>query len=177
MRTRANVLLSIGTILATLGGARLPEVQWLLVGVGSAVLVAGGIMFRLASRRPEEAGKEEGVAAVETLRGLADDLRDLLRASASLSLTELVDRLSELETGAMAQIGEAIPEQLQVLGGARFAEIYGEYAAGERLIHRAWSAAADGHRPEAIRSLTDGVGRIQAALEMMGGTPLPASAG
>lgn len=176
MRLRANVLLSIGTILATLGGARLPDVHWLLVGIGAAVLVAGGILHRIASRRPEASHGKSGIALAEALRGLSDDLEDLLRASDSLSLSDLVARLSELETGAMAQLAEAIPEQLQALGGARFAEIFGEYAAGERLIHRAWSAAADGHRPEALRSLAEGVARIQASLERMGEAPAPSAA-
>lgn len=176
MRLRANVLLSIGTILATLGGARLPEVQWLLVGIGAAVLIAGGVLHHLANRKPEARQRTAESGAAEALRDLSDDLQSLVHASASLSLAELVDRLGELELGAMARMAEAIPEQLALLGGARFAEIYGEYAAGERLVHRAWSAAADGHREEALRSLEAGAAQIHAALLRTGEAPAaPAS--
>lgn len=169
MRLRANVLLSIGTILATLGGARLPDVEWRLVVLGSLVLVAGGFVHRAAGRGERKTTQGGDVRLLEALRGITAELQSLVQASASLSLSEIADRLGALETGPMGQVGEAIPQQLAVLGGARFAEIFGEYSAGERLVHRAWSAAADGHREEALRSLTDGSQRIQASLALLEG--------
>lgn len=167
MRVRANVLLSLGTILATLGGARLPDVAGWLVGIGALVLIAGGVMHRMASRKERESGGDSDVRMAEVMGELASGLQALVEKSPSLSLADLVQELDALEQGAMGIVAEAIPQQLAAVGGARFAEIYGEYAAGERLVHRAWSAAADGHREEATRSLVEGNRRIQASLGML----------
>lgn len=167
MHLRANVLLSIGTVLATLGGARLPTVEWRLVALGSLVLVAGGVMHRMASRKSRETRQGPEVSMTDTLRAVADELQALSAKGPSLTLPQLVERLGALENGSLGQVGEAIPQQLATLGGARFAEVFGEYAAGERMVHRAWSAAADGHREEALRSLEEGARRIHASLGML----------
>lgn len=172
MRIRANVLLSIGTILATLGGARLPAVEWTLVVVGAIVLIVGGVLHRVDARKARsEGGVADTGADDEMLRSLSATLDELCERAPSLSLEALVEHLSELETGAMGQLADSIPRRLAEMGGERFAQIFGEYAAGERLVHRAWSAAADGHRPEALRSLQEGADRIRAAVSSLDGGP------
>jgi len=170
MRLRANVLLSLGTILATLGGARLPEVEWRLVAIGCLVLVAGGWMYRAAGRRERENASGADLDLLASLRRVVEELDALNEQAPSIDLAAIAERLEALDTGAMGQVGEAIPRQIAVLGGARFAEIFGAYSAGERLVHRAWSAAIDGHRPEALHALAEGSQRIRESLTLLEGT-------
>jgi len=177
MRLRAHVLLSLGTILATLGGARLPVVEWSLVAVGAAVLVAGGVLHRLDARKQREAGASSSgtsaAAEVEMLRAVSAEVERLCEEAPALSLEDLADRLAALEPRTMGPLGESIPHRIAAMGGERFAEVFGDYAAGERLVHRAWSAAADGHRPEALRALEAGARRIRAALAALDATAWP----
>lgn len=165
MKTAGHILLVLGTIVASLGGAKLPSASIVVSGVGLALLVGAVACLRWRARP----------AATEAATLSADDPRSLLRRLPG-RLEELAASAPELElAGVMAAIDAVAAELgspiadgstalLSELGTARFAAIFGPFASAERALARAWSAAADGHRGEANAALAVALERARAAV-------------
>lgn len=169
MRVRpwiTGTLLVMGTIVGTLGGARMPDVSWALSGSGLLILVLAGLLLRFGKTEGEEAaGRDVG----PELQDLASRLASLNEEAKSLPLSELVLRISALDAELVRPISERTPRMLKRLGAERFGEIFGTYASGERALARAWSAAADAHAPEALASLAHSVRLIREASDALSG--------
>jgi hypothetical protein len=168
MQKMALALIVLGTVVASVGGARLPEADWWVSGLGLLVLVAGGVVLRLSTRRVEASAGISGEQVVAALRGLPDELEAICAEVEQLQLAEVTERLSGLEVKYFRPIADGAPLLLGAMGAGRFAEVFGVYASGERLVARAWSAAADHHRPEATAALRSGSARIREAALAMG---------
>ena len=175
MRILASILLCIGTILGALGGARLPDIHLPLVAVALGLLVVGAVLYRLAERKARQAvaSSGTGTGVEELVAGLPARLDALVREAPSLSLEELAQRLEIIERECVAPVGEAVPRFLATLGGEAFSHVFGAWASGERQLHRAWSAAADGHRPEALASLQAGTTQMREALARLEAASAP----
>jgi hypothetical protein len=102
------------------------------------------------------------------LRQLPARLEDLDRRAAELELGELIAELDGLEVELLAPIADGSPPLLAALGTPRFAAIFGPFASAERAVARAWSAAADGHRTEALSALEVAVARARSAVSALG---------
>jgi len=72
-------------------------------------------------------------------------------------LKAIITRLGALQRDAIPRFIESRPRLVARLGLGRYAEIMDVFAAMERKINRAWSAAADGHLPESQAALDDAV--------------------
>lgn len=159
-----QALLVAGTVLGTLGGARMPGVSWTLALLGLALLVAAGLLARFGRHR------DEGALAADVtpeLESLARRLSELQSEAAGLPASELVLRISALDGELVLPIGERAPRMLRRLGAERFAEVFGRYASGERALARAWSAAADQHAPEALASLELAARQVEEARQRL----------
>ena len=55
---------------------------------------------------------------------------------------------------------------IPAFGMTAYAEVMSRFAAGERLLNRAWSASADGYLDEVVQSLAAGNAHLQAAREL-----------
>ena len=161
-----QALLVSGTIIGTLGGARMPDVNWSLSAFGLALLVLAGLGLRFVQNTKDEA---EGGDLGPDISELASKLEGLQAEAAGLALPDLVLRLSTLDSELVRPISERAPRMLKKLGTERFAEIFGTYASGERALARAWSAAADAHGPEALRSLEQSVRLIRQTSDALSG--------
>lgn len=162
-----QALLVLGTVLGTLGGARMPGVSWPLAGSGLVLLIAAGLLIRFGRHQDHDA---LGADVTPELQQLAERLAALEAEAPALHLSELVLRISALDGELVRPIGERAPRMLRRLGAERFAEVFGIYAAGERALARAWSAAADQHAAEAHAALSVSVRQIQdAAARLSGG--------
>jgi hypothetical protein len=175
-RPGAVALLVLGTVTASLGGARLPQADWRIAGAGLAALAAGAALLRRSGRGGAEATGSAGApgdsaadVALRALRALPARLDALEAEAPSLELPELIRRLSALAAELGDPIAEGSPGLLRRLGTERFAEVLGTYASGERALARAWSAAADQHRPEALAALSAGAARIREARHALDG--------
>ncbi len=159
LRTAAIAFLVIGTIVGALGGAHLPTACPWIAGTGLLILAAGAAMLRL-SRRSSASGETGtgpgGTAgeALETLAKLPAPVAELSENAADLPLDEIRDRIGEISKDYLQPIADAAPSLLLHLGSRDYAEVMSAYATGERLLHRAWSAATDNHRDECLASLS-----------------------
>jgi len=174
MKNVAIILLIVGTVVGTVGGAHLPEANWLIAGSGIALLLAGVLVYRLAERqriaraRAVAPGEKERLSPVDRalvcIRELPGLLDPIVEEMHELPLEVICERVGELEDTHFEIVGEAAEALFDRLGGATFAQVFGLYSGGERLVRRAWSAAADHHRPECMESLAEGAERIREAV-------------
>jgi hypothetical protein len=124
-------------------------------------LIAGAFLTKFTNKRdleaanaatpPEEtpeyaltAASEETKALVEELPGMAND-HDRLHA--------IINRLGELQQTHLTAYPAARDRLIAAHGLGGYAQRMDAFAAADRNINRAWSAAADGHLPEALESL------------------------
>ena len=170
MKHAGIALLVIGTIVGSLGGAKLPKVDWVIAGVGFGMLAIAIVLLRMsAAKDRKERATADGADPREdplgAIRTLPKRLDVIVEEAASQPLKTLIEKLSELDTELMSPIADGAPRLLGTLGAQRFASIFGDYASGERWLTRAWSAAADQHRPEALKALERARTKIHDAVE------------
>jgi hypothetical protein len=172
-KTIASALLVAGTIIATLGGARMPHVDRLWVGAGLVVLLAGAALLRVAERggsgSTQAGASREG--ALQALRALPAHVSAIESEAAGLPLSDLATKLGALQTDHFVPLSRRAPELARTFGGDLYARVFGPYACAERALARAWSAAADGHRPEVIASLRRAAAELDIALREVDAAP------
>lgn len=148
--------------------ARWREKWWFFAGVIG--LVVGALLARSAQRAERAAA---GLDRAEAAEPAAEALRELHQTATKLSagdasLEALRDELGEaLRVHATAFV-DARPVLLPQLGLASFAQLMDRFAAAERALNRAWSAAADRNQPEAAFSLRRGVELLGETIRLLG---------
>jgi hypothetical protein len=152
-----------GLAVAMVGGARWPHPQWGVVLLGVLVLVLASVWQRRVEGvvLPEltTARGSMGVA-LDAAHDLPASLRALVervRGDEGLEGAALVTAIEDVLRGHVEAIAAAQDDVLRRRGFESWARLMGPTAVAERLLHRAWSAASDGHREEAERSLTEAV--------------------
>jgi hypothetical protein len=166
MKQLGYVLLVVGTIVGSLGGAKLPSASVPITAVGLAILVAALILLRwrrAGAKAADAAGDDRDAKSL--LTRLPDQIERIARRAPELELPALIRELDAIEAELLGPIADRAAKLLPELGAARFAEVFAAFAAVERSVARAWSAAADGHRPEAERSLARALDRSRVSAE------------
>ncbi len=159
MRIAAALLLIAGTILATLGGAKLPTAQWYLAGAGLGVLALGVVLWHFATARAATAVTDAGPktpakrAILDALDRAEAELANLHEKRSELTLPTVVDRLTELEASPLTTLNEELPAYMAGAAADHYASVLAAEASAQRHVHRAWSAAADGHAQETWASI------------------------
>lgn len=162
MRNVAQWTMYLGMTIAVLGGAQWPRPAWTLVAAGLAVIAVGIVIKRRAGAPSLD--EEHGSGDVgnkpartgtltEAIAQFATETMALAGEAESLDLEAIKKRCEELiwiGPERVAQSQEAIAAKI---GFSRYAEVMAPLATAERWLFRAWSAAADGHRPEVIASI------------------------
>lgn len=134
---------------------------WWVFALGCVGLVTGSLLVRRAARReieavaaatPEAGAAESPEAALagleETVRGLRADLEGLGDDRARLEA--ILTRLGEAQRTHVAALVRARTLLVARKGLGGYAELMDHFAAAERQINRAWSAAADGALEESL---------------------------
>lgn len=135
--------------------------KWLTLG-GIAGLIIGAALLRMRARAVRAAVRSAPQDAATSPEALIDAAREALlglhRAAAEIAPGEA--RAAHILRGAAeiqrAQINPIVDgrERLRArLGLAGYARFMDRFAAGERQVNRAWSAAADEDHAEAMRCL------------------------
>ncbi len=141
-------------------------------------LVAGAFLIRRSARRevaaslanerhPEESPEhalDSAIATVEKLRsdllGLADD------AERTRAIVRTLDDLGRTHLDAFVA---ARPLLIGRLGAGGYARLMDRFAAAERQLNRAWSAAADHVLDESMHCLGEGAERLAEARQRLRG--------
>ncbi|MFW5878956.1 MAG: hypothetical protein ACOCVR_03970, partial [Myxococcota bacterium] len=135
-------------------------------GAGLLVLVAGAVLMRLSKRgagAAEAVQNDETAAALASMSEVPGEVAELASFASELELEEIIERINRIDVAHLQKVGDATPRLLDSLGSRSFAELMGEFSSGERLLTRAWSAAADNHRAECAASLEKAVEHFREA--------------
>jgi hypothetical protein len=160
LREIANIVMYAGMALSMIGGARWPGPSWGVVAAGLA-LIGVGIGIRRAAgapsldeHAPDAAGKPARTGTLtDALTLVQQGVDELAAAAATMPLDDVKKRVEELNWLGVERLGAAQEVIIARVGFATYAEVMAPLATAERWLHRAWSAAADGHRPECLASL------------------------
>jgi hypothetical protein len=158
----AMALFAIGTAVAAISAAKpAGEEIWWLFAIGAVIIIGGIIVQRIAAK--EAAAKIKSVGAglslgqvTELITNLPGKCREILArfddsSESPESLLAKVDVLSEEDVYNLVENRAVLA---QSLGAGVYPLIFGEFAEGERLFNRTWSALCDKHIEEARVSLT-----------------------
>jgi hypothetical protein len=160
--TSAKILTTAGIIVAVCAAAKLPAEgeqfpTTTAVSLGALAVAAMGLVaWRIADRRvPVDAGHDRGEAGdpIELARQILQPVRQLCADAPSLDgdrLREEVDQIIDRYVLPFTSARDVVVHRLGIRQGA---ELVIDFALGERLLNRVWSAAADGHLPEALAAL------------------------
>lgn len=135
--------------------ARWPE--WWMFVLGCVGLGAGALTLRKLGRGElERSSQQQAADGGETLLRAAhaevEELRGRLRSMPSddARLKAILDTLGRTQQTSIAAFVAARPVLIAQLGMSGFARLMDAFAAAERAVNRAWSAAADGVPNEAL---------------------------
>lgn len=172
---RAAFLYALGVTVAICGAAKMPAegAEWsdaLPIFVAGAVVGVVGLVWwrrlrsQIAAAMPAQSAPDQDPFAL--LAGLIPDAKSLAAEVGTLQAPEIqvgVDRLLDTWVLPFAEVRQSVIDRLGMQKGA---EILVTIAYGERMLNRVWSAAADGHLPEARACLPEAVDALQEAAQI-----------
>jgi hypothetical protein len=153
--------------------------EWWLFALGCAGMLGGAMLIRRAdarelaavgATRPETGGGGGGAdASLHLLRTEVEQLRrDVSAADDPTRRNDLiVERAERIISEHVPPFLDARPQLVARLGLAGYAQLMDRFAAGERQLNRAWSAAADGYEEEAVACLNNASALLEEAEQRM----------
>lgn len=165
-----NALLIVGCVLGVIGAAApssvhmggLP-VDWSCAAV-AAVLLLAAYFVRGGGAGHGEHGADGGAAtpglaasAREAILRTSDNVRGLIPVVETASIEDAAQRIQNIILQDINPVLSAQDALIAGQGFALYAAHTGPWAGGERMLYRAWSAATDGHRPEAVAALHEAI--------------------
>lgn len=149
--------------------------EWWLFVVGCVGMLAGAVIVRRENARQLALGHADAKtgagpdAVLHTIRTQLDALRQRLsRTSEATELHFLVlESVGQMIAEQIPSFIAARPVLVSRLGLAGYAQLMDHFAAGERQLNRAWSAAADGYDEEAVECLTNAAVLLEEAEQKM----------
>ena len=171
MRALGQLLLWIGVIAAALVSvSRTDAITWEWYAAAIALGLVGVLLIRRSGRI--DAGARARIA--EDLATLKSALASAIaRVDALVDEGEVVDvyavkdRIDREIAEHLARFADAREAMIPTLGLDAYAEVMGDFAGGERLLNRAWSASADGYIDEVEVCLRRTQGLLHAAQERL----------
>ena len=139
-------------------------------------MLAGALLIRRdAAQQIAPTAQGAGTSssgADEELRALRTELEELRRAvtstsDAALRMERIVERAERITAEHVPPFIEARSQLVSRLGLAGYAQLMDRFAAGERQLNRAWSAAADGYEEEAVACLDNAAVLFEEAEQRM----------
>ena len=152
------------------------DLAWLM-GVSCVGLAVAAFMIKSATRKeieaelaaPSDHENSPAKSLERTVSTVQNLIRDVESASDEHAKNELiVERIGSLQRGELATLASSRTTLVALLTLTGYAHFMDRFSAMERLLNRAWSAAADGVTAEAERSLREAselIPDVTAALE------------
>lgn len=159
----------IGGAKAPLEGQTWPDTLPLFLG-GTLLTIIGLVLWRksdAALKAAESAGGPKDKDPVALLQALQTPLEALRGELESLDTTQITVRVDALLDEFILPMGEGRQRFIDRYGMDKGAEILVTLAYGERMINRVWSAAADGHLPEASASYIESADAFNEAVGLL----------
>lgn len=167
--TLASWVQYLGMTVAMLGGATWPAPRWSIVTAGILILCVGIAWARIAQKkRATAAASASSERAIDVVQSALDQASSRTRALRSSAAEAPFDGVTTECEAIVRECVERVAGQQESLsreyGFAGYAQVMTPFAAAERWLNRAWSAASDAHRPEVLASLERAIEHIDEAL-------------
>ena len=123
---------------------------WYLVSV--AIAVAGIVALRIGKSAQGQKSEKTSASLAEiktSLNQLISNVGKLSKDVDELAPSKIVHRIDDVLADDLRTFAEGRDSITAEFGLSVFADVMTQFAAGERAINRAWSAAADGYVDEA----------------------------
>ncbi|MBT6176995.1 MAG: hypothetical protein HOI23_07080 [Deltaproteobacteria bacterium] len=164
-RSFGPYIFAAGILVAIAGSAKLPLERGqfpdtLPVFIVGAVAAAIGIYLWRRQIKIEQDQPDNDPNAVnpfERLESIQAPLADLGSDANGLTTAQLCDRVDAILQEYVVPFAIARNKVVEKLGMDKGAELLVVVAYGERMLNRAWSAAADEHAPESISSILEAI--------------------
>ncbi|MCA9290880.1 MAG: hypothetical protein KDA25_07115 [Phycisphaerales bacterium] len=151
---------------------------WWLFALAVGGLLVGAAIIRIETRRVTAAHATTGASsagspeqhlaqAASLLTRLHDDLARTTGTEARIEL--ITSRLEQVESDCLQPFVETRPMIIGRRGLAGYAQIMDRFAAAERQLYRAWSAAVDGVMEESTICIAEGRRVLDEAIERLRG--------
>lgn len=159
--------------LMDLSAVAVPEDGWHLIpwfwySIAAAACFAGVVLLH-ASRRTATQKSEQSAASLNEITAALERAilrtRELAKDSLSLAPSKIVARIDDELADDLRTFADGRESMVTEHGLTLFADVMSPFAAGERAINRAWSAAADGYLDEATDCLERGCQMLSDARE------------
>lgn len=143
-------------------------INWQWYGVAFAVCLVGVVLIRIHKR--QSGGKTEATSASlgeirQALERLVRNLERLQQDLDRLAPSEITQFIDEELTEDFRTFADGRESMIAEYGLQKFADVMSLFAAGERAVNRAWSAAADGYVDEAETCIERGLAMLRKAQE------------
>ena len=178
MRMFGIFLFFVGGIIAISSAAKMPvegskypdTLVFFFVAIIFAII--GNIIWHKTERKKvlaelEEHKNDEFSNPILLLRQTIPAIEKLEAEIESLKGMDLCERIDEILDTKIHPFVDKRKTFMDILGQAKGAEILLTLAYAERMLNRVWSAASDGHHPEATTCLTDSLANFKKALNKM----------
>ena len=175
----APFLFGLGVIVAIAAAAKMPVEgsSWpdtLPIFSVSAVICALGIFLwrrDIAAARTEVAREQSGAenSPEALLEGLMAPLAEFVEQIETMDADGICGRVDQLLETYVLPFAEGRQKLLDAMGMEKGAEVLVVMAYGERMLNRTWSAAGDGHLPEARASLPESAEAFREAHALVSG--------
>lgn len=136
---------------------------------GGAMLLRKSAAADLARRATTADGEAPALSPIELLQRAAEKT-----AALSAAIPSAHDRCAAVLNGVSAiqreDLDPFVEGRLRIAGErglSAYASIMDAFAGAERSYNRAWSAAADGHEPEAVACVDEAAARLAQAIERL----------
>ena len=170
------ILFGAGIIVAIASGAKLPvegkewpdtTTLWILASIVSAF---GIVLWRMGDKKSireaiaREAHSDQNPFVL--LEKMQAPMAKLRADSNHLDLASMCVRVDEVLDAYVLPFAEVRRKVTEQMGMGKGSEVLVVIAYGERLLNRAWTAAADGHIGEAQIAVPDAVAAFQEAKKL-----------
>ena len=145
-------------------------INWLWYGLSAAVCIGGIVLIRAGKR--ESVGKSEKTES--SLKQIKAHLGDLVNNTETMHTNfkdytprEILNYIDDVLHDDFRGFADGRDSITAEFGLEVFAEVMTNFAAGERAINRAWSAAADGYVDEAAVCVERGLAMLKSAQKVL----------
>ena len=162
-----------GFELIDLSSVEVPENGWQLIpwveyGIAAVACFAGVVLLHTGRRSSTQKSEKSAASLQEitdALNRAINRTQQLSKESSTLAPSKIVARIDDEITDELRTFADGRESMTTEHGLKLFADVMSPFAAGERAINRAWSAAADGYIDEATDCLERGLAMLSAARE------------
>ena len=145
-------------------------IPWVWYLISAATCIAGiVVLFKAKSTEGQKSEtSESSLAEINTsFDRLIGNIQSLANDVQAIPPSQITNRIDDQLADDFRIIAEGRESITKEFGLDIFADVMTQFAAGERAINRAWSAAADGYVDEADACINRGLGMLRQAQQIL----------